>query len=47
MRDEETFLPTECMPEQEYVAYFNAGIDGLFTDWTTTAVAARRTWRGH
>ena len=30
-----------CTPEQEYAAYFDAGIDGLFSDWTTTAVAAR------
>ena len=47
MRDEPTFLPTDCTPEQEYVAYFDAGIDGLFTDWTTTAVAARQAWLGH
>lgn len=41
MRDEATFLPVACTPEQEYAAYFDAGIDGLFSDWTTTAVAAR------
>jgi glycerophosphoryl diester phosphodiesterase len=46
MRDEETFLPTECMPEQEYVAYFTAGMAGLFTFGTTRAVAARRTGGG-
>jgi glycerophosphoryl diester phosphodiesterase len=44
MRDEPSFLPTGCTPTQEYTAYFDAGIDGLFSDWTTTAVAARRAW---
>ncbi len=44
MRDEPKFLPTGSTPEQEYAAYFEAGIDGLFSDWATTAVAARRAW---
>lgn len=44
MRDEPTFLPAGCSPLQEYAAYFEAGIDGLFSDWTTTAVAAREAW---
>jgi glycerophosphoryl diester phosphodiesterase len=44
MRDEPAFLPADCTPDQEYAAYFAAGIDGLFTDWTTTAVAARDAW---
>ena len=44
MRDEPSFLPAGYTAEQEYLAYFDAGIDGLFTDWTTTAVAARRAW---
>jgi len=44
MRDEPTFLPADCTPDQEYAAYFAAGIDGLFSDWTTTAVAARDAW---
>jgi glycerophosphoryl diester phosphodiesterase len=45
MRDEPKFLPVDCSPLQEYAAYFEAGIDGLFTDWTTTAVQAREAWR--
>jgi glycerophosphoryl diester phosphodiesterase len=44
MRDEPKFLPADCTPGQEYAAYFDAGVDGLFTDWTTTAVAARKAW---
>ena len=44
MRDEPSFLPADCTPDQEYAAYFAAGIDGLFSDWTTTAVAARDAW---
>ena len=44
MRDEPTFLPEGCSPAQEYAAYFEAGVDGLFSDWTTTAVAARGAW---
>jgi glycerophosphoryl diester phosphodiesterase len=44
MRDESSFLPAECTPLEEYAAYFDAGIDGLFSDWMTTAVQARREW---
>ncbi|MFL6090981.1 MAG: glycerophosphodiester phosphodiesterase family protein [Aeromicrobium sp.] len=44
MRDEPRFLPADCTPLEEYAAYFAAGIDGLFSDWTTTAVQARRQW---
>ena len=44
MRDEPSFLPAGCTPEEEYTAYFDAGIDGLFSDWTTTAVATRDAW---
>ena len=29
-------------PKVEF--FFDAGIDGLFSDWTTTAVQARRAW---
>jgi len=47
MRDEPSFLPAGCSPGQEYAAYFAAGIDGLFSDWTTTAVAAREAWARH
>jgi glycerophosphoryl diester phosphodiesterase len=28
-------------PMAEYLAYFRAGIDGVFTDFANTAVAAR------
>jgi glycerophosphoryl diester phosphodiesterase len=45
MRDEPKFLPTGCSPQQEYAAFFEAGIDGLFSDSTTTAVQARRQWQ--
>jgi len=44
MRDEPKFLPADCTPLDEYTAFFAAGIDGLFSDWTTTAVAAREAW---
>ena len=30
----------------EYAALFDAGVDGVFTDHTDTAVAARETWAG-
>jgi glycerophosphoryl diester phosphodiesterase len=33
-------------PAAEYLAYFDAGIDGVFTDFSNTAVAARRTFLG-
>lgn len=44
MRDEPTFLPAGCTPLAEYEAFFAAGIDGLFSDWTSTAVQARAAW---
>jgi glycerophosphoryl diester phosphodiesterase len=44
MRDEPSFLPADCTPQAEYAAFFAAGIDGLFSDWTTTAVQARDHW---
>ena len=44
MRDEPRFLPADCTAAQEYAVFFDAGIDGLFSDWTTTAVAARLAW---
>ena len=44
MRDEPSYLPSDTTPLEEYAAYFAAGIDGLFTDWTTTAVEARTAW---
>jgi glycerophosphoryl diester phosphodiesterase len=47
MRDESSFLPGGCSALQEYAAYFEAGIDGLFSDWTTTAVRARELWLAH
>ena len=44
MRDEPSFLPADCTPPLEYAAFFAAGIDGMFSDWTTTAVQARDQW---
>ena len=44
MRDEPRFLPAGMSAHEEYAAYFAAGIDGLFSDWTTTAVEARAAW---
>jgi glycerophosphoryl diester phosphodiesterase len=31
-------------PAAEYLDYFRAGIDGVFSDFTSTAVAARAAW---
>jgi glycerophosphoryl diester phosphodiesterase len=31
-------------PAAEYLAFFRAGVDGVFTDFTPTAVAARNTY---
>ena len=31
-------------PNAEYLAFFRAGIDGVFTDFTTTAVPVRTTF---
>ena len=56
MRDENAFLPVnlrlsseksaygDMLPE--YLAYFDAGIDGMFSDFTRTAVRARELWSG-
>jgi len=54
MRDENEFLPTSLRrgtarhelgdAAAEYAPFFDAGIDGLFTDHTATAVAARAAW---
>jgi glycerophosphoryl diester phosphodiesterase len=55
MRDENTFLPAnlrigtdgsdygDMLPE--YLAFFDAGIDGMFSDFTRTAVQAREAHR--
>ncbi len=55
MRDENAFLPADrrigpaasdygdALPE--YLAYLAAGIDGMFSDFTPTAVRARAEWR--
>ncbi len=54
MRDENAFLPEnlrigteksdygDMLPE--YLTFFDAGIDGLFSDFTPTAVRAREVW---
>lgn len=54
MRDENTFLPTNLRSGDdkaahgdavgEYLAYFDVGVDALFSDFTPTAVAARSQW---
>lgn len=54
MRDENTFLPTDFRSgddpaahgdaEAEYLAFFDAGVDGVFSDYAATAVAARDRW---
>lgn len=54
MRDENHFLPTALREGddprdhgraiEEYFPYFDAGVDALFTDFTPTAVEARRQW---
>ncbi|WP_213952820.1 glycerophosphodiester phosphodiesterase [Variovorax sp. dw_954] len=31
-------------PKNEYLAYYRLGVDGLFTDFTDTALAARAAW---
>ncbi|HYX37170.1 MAG TPA: glycerophosphodiester phosphodiesterase [Oligoflexus sp.] len=41
-RDEEVYLAVDYgRPEAEYNAFFNAGVDGVFTDFTDTAVRSR------
>jgi glycerophosphoryl diester phosphodiesterase len=54
MRDENAFLPTDLRSGDdkaahgdavsEYLAFLDAGVDGVFTDFTPTAVAARSVW---
>ncbi len=54
MRDENNFLPADYRvgtdeadhgdAESEYLAFLDAGVDGLFSDFTQTAVAARGRW---
>jgi glycerophosphoryl diester phosphodiesterase len=45
-RDEERFLAPdyEGRPEREYQQFFDLGVDGLFSDFTATAVRARKVW---
>ena len=33
-------------PRKEYAAFYRAGVDGVFTDFTDTALAARAVWLG-
>lgn len=54
MRDENNFLPADFRlgadraargdAEAEYLRFFDSGVDGVFSDYTATAVAARTTW---
>jgi glycerophosphoryl diester phosphodiesterase len=54
MRNENNFLPTNLRTsankaapgdaEGEYLAFFDAGVDGVFSDFTQTAVRARSVW---
>ena len=54
MRSENNFLPTNLRTGRdkaahgdamgEYLAFFNAGVDGVFSDFTQTAVRARAQW---
>ena len=56
LRDENSFLPAELRrggtgsdkgdSVAEYDHYFDAGVDGVFSDHPHTAVAARRDWLG-
>lgn len=45
-RDETKYLPGAYMgdPTQEFLQFYRAGIDGVFTDFATTGVAARKTY---
>jgi glycerophosphoryl diester phosphodiesterase len=43
-RDEERFRPVGLDAAGEYTAFFDAGVDGVFSDQPDTAVAARRSW---
>jgi glycerophosphoryl diester phosphodiesterase len=54
LRNENTFMPVDLRigadeaahgdAVGEYHTYFDAGVDGVFTDFTPTAVAARERW---
>jgi len=54
MRDENHFLPADLRSAAgpsgrgdalaEYLAFFDAGVDGVFSDFTSTAIAAREQW---
>jgi glycerophosphoryl diester phosphodiesterase len=44
LRDEENFRPVGTGAVEEYLAFFDAGVDGVFTDFTPTAVPARERW---
>ncbi|MEV7397352.1 glycerophosphodiester phosphodiesterase [Aeromicrobium sp. NPDC092404] len=54
MRNENNFLPTNLRTSTikaahgdavgEYLAFFDAGVDGVFSDFTQTAVQARSLW---
>ncbi|AWB93308.1 glycerophosphodiester phosphodiesterase [Aeromicrobium chenweiae] len=54
MRSENNFLPLDLRVGRdkaahgdavaEYLAFYDAGVDGVFTDFTQTAVQARRAW---
>ena len=43
-RDEKRFRPVGLSAADEYAAFFDAGVDGVFSDQPDTAVAARRSW---
>jgi glycerophosphoryl diester phosphodiesterase len=45
-RDEHVYLARTYHddPIAEYLAYFDLGVDGIFTDFSTTAAIARRQW---
>lgn len=34
----------ECDPFNEYLVFYRLGVDGVFSDFTDTAVAARRAY---
>ena len=54
MRNENNFLPADLRSSRdkaahgdaiaEYIEFFEAGVDGVFSDFTATAVAAREAW---
>jgi glycerophosphoryl diester phosphodiesterase len=43
-RDEKRFRTVGLSAADEYAAFFDAGVDGVFSDQPDTAVAARRSW---